>query len=159
MKIQGAKKVHYDSGPNMTPLVDVVMVILIFMMLSASFAGAEHYLVSDVPVQAKGVGAKQPEGAVIPTKFTINVQQRGTFFVAKAGNFATVNSEAGSQAYDVLKAQLAQQFKSFQDAGIKPADMLVIIYPTNSVDLQNLVTVYQAVYDAGFTKVSFGVGG
>ena len=24
MKVQGAKKVHYDSGPNMTPLVDVV---------------------------------------------------------------------------------------------------------------------------------------
>ena len=33
MKIQGAKKVHYDAGPNMTPLVDVVMVILIFLML------------------------------------------------------------------------------------------------------------------------------
>ena len=27
MRIKGAKAVHYDSGPNMTPLVDVVMVI------------------------------------------------------------------------------------------------------------------------------------
>ena len=28
-------------GPNMTPMVDVVMVILIFFMASATFAGAE----------------------------------------------------------------------------------------------------------------------
>ena len=28
MRVQSANKVHYDSGPNMTPLVDIVMVIL-----------------------------------------------------------------------------------------------------------------------------------
>ena len=49
MKIAGAKKVHYDSGPNMTPLVDVVMVILIFLMLCGSFGGMERYLVSNLP--------------------------------------------------------------------------------------------------------------
>ena len=38
----------------MTPLVDVVMVILIFLMLAGSFAGAEHYLVSNVPFTDKG---------------------------------------------------------------------------------------------------------
>ena len=27
MKIPGTKRIHYDSGPNMTPLVDIVMVI------------------------------------------------------------------------------------------------------------------------------------
>src|SRR5205809_671221 len=56
MKIRGAKKIHYDSGPNMTPLVDIVMVILIFLMLAGSFAGAEHYLVSNVPFSKQGAG-------------------------------------------------------------------------------------------------------
>ena len=60
MKIKGAKKVHYDSGPNMTPLVDVVMVILIFLMLAGSFAGAEHYLVSNVPFSKQGAGGGTP---------------------------------------------------------------------------------------------------
>jgi biopolymer transport protein ExbD len=32
MKLNSSKKGHYESGPNMTPLVDVVMVILIFLM-------------------------------------------------------------------------------------------------------------------------------
>src|SRR4051794_12780402 len=56
MKVQGAKKVHYDSGPNMTPLGDVVMVILIFLMLAGSFGGIEHYLASNLPVKAQGGG-------------------------------------------------------------------------------------------------------
>ena len=37
MKLGTSQKIHYDSGPNMTPLVDVVMVILIFMMLVSQF--------------------------------------------------------------------------------------------------------------------------
>src|SRR5438552_17752923 len=56
MRIQGAKKVHYDSGPNMTPLVDVVMVILIFLMLCGSFGGIEHYLASNLPAKKEGGG-------------------------------------------------------------------------------------------------------
>src|SRR5215210_3805039 len=54
MRLQGAKQVHYDSGPNMTPLVDVVMVILIFLMLAGSFAGGVHYLTSNLPIKKDG---------------------------------------------------------------------------------------------------------
>src|SRR5213596_1437115 len=66
MRIQGARKVHYDSGPNLTPLVDVVMVILIFLMLAGSFAGAEHYLVGNVPYTPKGAGGEPPPPVFVP---------------------------------------------------------------------------------------------
>src|SRR5436190_17504669 len=66
MKLRGAKKVHYDAGPNMTPLVDVVMVIRIFLMLAGSFAGAEHYLVSNVPYTPKGAGGEPPPPGFVP---------------------------------------------------------------------------------------------
>src|SRR2546430_14063955 len=56
MKMRAAQKVHYDAGPNMTPLVDVVMVILIFLMLTGSFAVGEHFLQSNMPVTKKGAG-------------------------------------------------------------------------------------------------------
>ena len=56
MKMRSAQKVHYDAGPNMTPLVDVVMVILIFLMLTGSFAVGEHFLQSNMPVTKKGAG-------------------------------------------------------------------------------------------------------
>src|SRR5580693_695554 len=100
MKISGAKKVHYDSGPNMTPLVDIVMVILIFLMLAGSFNQMEHYLMSDVPLQAKGVGAPPPAGAVFPTKFTIGVSQQGPMYSVKAGNFASVKDTDPRRACD-----------------------------------------------------------
>jgi biopolymer transport protein ExbD len=36
-------------GPNMTPMVDVVMVILIFFMASATFVGSEWFLKTALP--------------------------------------------------------------------------------------------------------------
>ena len=56
MKLNTGKKVHYDSGPNMTPLVDVVMVILIFLMLAGTFGANEHFLTSNLPLSERGVG-------------------------------------------------------------------------------------------------------
>src|SRR5208282_2257152 len=119
MKIQGAKKIHYDSGPNMTPLVDIVMVILIFLMLAGSFNQLEHYLVSDVPLQAKGVGGAPPAGAVFPTKFTISVAQEGPMYILKAGNFASLKDTDPRRACDLLTIQLRNQYKNFKDAGVK----------------------------------------
>src|SRR3954468_9590610 len=56
MRLKGAKAVHYDSGPNMTPLVDVVMVILIFLMLAGSFGAASRFLPSTLPKEHGGPG-------------------------------------------------------------------------------------------------------
>ena len=49
MKMKSAQKIHYDAGPNMTPLVDIVMVILIFLMLTGTFTAGMHYLQSNIP--------------------------------------------------------------------------------------------------------------
>src|SRR5450432_738215 len=92
MKIQGAKRIHYNSGPNLTPLVDVVMVILIFLMLAGNFGVAEHYLVSNVPIEAKGSGTPPPPGSPVPTKFTITVSNEGGYYIARAGKFASVKN-------------------------------------------------------------------
>src|SRR6266566_3897101 len=63
MKMKAGQKIHYDAGPNMTPLVDVVMVILIFLMLTGSFAVGERFLQSNMPVTKKG--AAQAGGFMI----------------------------------------------------------------------------------------------
>ena len=47
---RGRGAAHF--GPNMTPMVDVVMVILIFFMASAAFVGEEWFLFAAIPVQA-----------------------------------------------------------------------------------------------------------
>src|SRR5215211_8259671 len=91
MKIQGAKKIHYDSGPNMTPLVDVVMVILIFLMLAGSFVGAEHFLVSNLPLSQSGAGnVHLPPGYIPDEPIDIRVDSpMPDKFVATAGRIHT----------------------------------------------------------------------
>src|SRR5215813_7077601 len=55
---------HY--GPNMTPMVDVVMVILIFFMASTAFLGPEWFLKTHLPragAHARGTLADAGEPA------------------------------------------------------------------------------------------------
>ena len=157
MKIQGAKKIHYDSGPNMTPMVDVVLVILIFLMMTGTFGAPEHYLISDVPLQVKGAGAIPPPSGPIPTQFTIKVSQEGKYYIAKAGNFASVKSNDPAQAYKALRDDLSEQLKNFVAAGISAQEIRVVIDPASTVSLDHLITIMDAAQDAGFTKIGFGV--
>src|SRR4051794_25813632 len=87
MKVSGAKKVHYDSGPNMTPLVDVVMVILIFLMLAGSFGTAEHFMVSKTPIHAQGATAEAPPpGWKPPVQIDVRVNDIGDFSLSSVTN-------------------------------------------------------------------------
>jgi len=150
MKVQGAKKVHYDSGPNMTPLVDVVMVILIFLMLAGSFAANQRYLMSDIPIGAKGAGGPQEHSGVIPTRLEVRLSQRALPYECiigpqKATNFAGVST--------IFK----EQVERFKNSSIDPETVQVTIYPMQDVRLDHLLTVYQAALTSGFKKVGFGV--
>ena len=150
MKIRGAKKVHYDSGPNMTPLVDVVMVILIFLMLAGSFAGAEHYLVSNLPYTPKGGGGEAPPPGFVPDeplviKVVSPVPDR---FVATAGQIQ-VDSAAR------LTKQLERMRDNLAKAGTPPEKVQVVISPRQTVKYKFLIEVYEAALNAKFTKVGF----
>ncbi|WP_428939980.1 ExbD/TolR family protein [Fontivita pretiosa] len=152
MKIQGAKKVHYDSGPNMTPLVDVVMVLLIFLMMTGTFAGTEWYLVSNLPLRETGGGAVQPPPGGFPTDepLEIRVDQNATRdgYIARVGQIQT-----GSQ--DALAAGLARMRDQFGRAGKGPDKVQIIISPSRSVKYEHLVEVYQAAMTAEFKKIGF----
>jgi hypothetical protein len=85
------------------------------------------------------------------------VSQQGPLFIVKAGNFASVKDTDARRACDQLTAQLRDQFKNFKDAGIKMADVQIIIYPEQNVTLDGLVPAFEAAQKAGFSKVGFGV--
>src|SRR5215207_3720412 len=150
MKIRGAKKVHYDSGPNMTPLVDVVMVILIFLMLAGSFAGAEHYLVSNVPFTDKGAGGEAPPPGFVPDQ-PVEIRVDSPVpdrFVARVES-VTVDSA------DKLKVVLDRLRGSLQTAGTPPEKVQIVISPGRNVKYKFLVEVYQAALQANFKNVGF----
>ena len=151
MKIQGAKKVHYDSGPNMTPLVDVVMVILIFLMLAGSFVSAEHFLVSNLPVVQSGAGAEQlPPGfiPVEPIDIRVDTNPATGAFVATAGKISTSDPQE-------LTAQLRAMRIKLNATGKSDDKLQVKIGPGKNVRYGDLVAVYEEAMNAGYQKIAF----
>jgi biopolymer transport protein ExbD len=150
MKIHGARGIQYDSGPNMTPLVDIVMVILIFLMLTGTFAGAEHFLTSNLAFHKTGVGGVQassiPDEDLLQVRVSENAARDG--FVAVAGQY---------QASD--KASLAAALRKLRDgyraANTKLADVQIVIAPSRTVRYKHVIEVFEAAQMADFTKIGF----
>ena len=153
MKIQGAKKVHYDSGPNMTPLVDVVMVILIFLMLAGSFGGSTHVPASASRASRQNGGEHRPlkPGEVPDTPLEIRVDNSrdGLGFIA-TGTGLPPTTKA-----DEVRAWLAAKRQQFNAAGTPNNQLLVTISPSRNVKYRFLIDVYQAALQAGYEKIAF----
>jgi biopolymer transport protein ExbD len=150
MKIRVAEKVHYTPGPNMTPLVDIVMVILIFLMLCGSFVGSEHFLVSNLPISQSGVGGVAPPPGYIPDEpIEIRVDSTaGGNFVATAGKIQTGDANA-------LTEQLRRMRTDLNKLGKTDDQLQVKISPARDVKYRELVKVYESALSAGYKKVAF----
>ena len=147
MKLQTSKKVHYDSGPNMTPMVDVVMVILIFLMLAGSFVGSEHYLVSNIPFSQSEAGeTKVPPGFIPDEPLDIRVDSpTSDQFIATAGQIRTGDEKVLTAAY-----QNAAEHEQGRKIGrSNPGQNR----PGKKVKYRFLVQVYEAALNAGFKKL------
>jgi biopolymer transport protein ExbD len=150
MKIKGAKQVHYDSGPNMTPLVDVVMVILIFLMMAGSFSQGGWFLQSTVPIKAKGGAQVQlPPGTIPDEPLEVRIDNAADGFRVVAGDIRSTGDR------EQLRFALAQKLAAFDAAGTKKENVQVVLMPGRNVKYENIVAVYEAALRAGFTKVGF----
>jgi biopolymer transport protein ExbD len=151
MRLAANKKVHYDSGPNLTPLVDVVMVLLIFLMLVGKFTGAETYLLSNLPVRQTGAGGAAPPPGGFPQDEPIEVQvdaPTADRFVARVGQYRV-------ESADELQRSLATMRQQLVEAGKDAKDLQLIISPARQVKYKFLIEIYTAAQLAGFEKVGF----
>jgi biopolymer transport protein ExbD len=147
MRIRGAKQVHYDSGPNMTPLVDVVMVLLIFLMMAGSFAGAERFLMSQAAYRAQGAGAAPPPPGGIPEDEPLQIRVDSPTpdrFIARVGQIQTDNART-----------LAAELTRMREALGPDAEPPIEISPGRDVKYRFLIEVYEAALAAEFTKIHF----
>ncbi|MFN4242905.1 MAG: ExbD/TolR family protein [Tepidisphaerales bacterium] len=150
MKLNVAKAGHYDSGPNMTPLVDIVMVLLIFLMLTGKFGGQEHFLVSTSPITQRGAGGAPPPPGFVPDEpLEIRVDSPAPDrYVARADGVAGGDFETLAAQLRALRLRL--------NAANKPTEKIqVVISPTRTARYAHLIDVYQAALAAEFEKVGF----
>ncbi len=150
MKIRNMGSANLEAGPNMTPLVDIVMVILIFLMLAGRFEGQEHFLVSPTPIAMKGAGNMAPPPGYVPNPpLEIRVDSpTSDKFVATVDRIRTGD-------WVSLASQMKKLRLGMEAAGKKTDDIQVVIAPTKSTRYKHLVDVYQASLEAGFKKVGF----
>lgn len=149
MKMDMARKVHYESGPNMTPLVDIMLVILIFLMMAGSFGRAEHYLTSNIPLSQKGLSnAPPPPGWVPDEPLEIRVDPVGDGFRATAGRIRASDEATLTRQLETMRQQLNR-------AGTATDKIQVVISPARNVQYDHLIRVYEAALNAKFEKVAF----
>jgi biopolymer transport protein ExbD len=150
--MKGAKAVHYDSGPNMTPLVDVVMVILIFLMLTGSFGAASHFMPSSMPIKASG------KGQIDPNKIPKVPDPQLEIFVSSLSD-DTFRARIGSGEYftdgDALAKALDVKRQQHVATGSTADKMQIVISPRLSTRYKHIIEVYQAAMKAEWPKIGF----
>ncbi|MEW5771747.1 MAG: biopolymer transporter ExbD [Pseudomonadota bacterium] len=118
---------------NLIPLIDVLLVILIFLMVTTTYARFSELQIN-LP-EAQGETAKEE-----PTQITVNVSDKGAFAVNE-----TVLGEAGVE-------RLVQ---AMQAAAGAEKDPVVVISADANATHQAVVKVMDAARRAGYPRVTF----
>lgn len=142
-----AHSMHF--GPNMTPMVDVVMVILIFFMASAAFLGNEWFLRAAIPFEAgRGTNPNKPSDptALPPVKLDLLMEVDG------AGQTVVTFPGLNKAPLGDFFARIAQ-FKNDPAAG----EIEIVIRPTPAVPYADVVQAHAACDDAGIYKLGISV--
>jgi biopolymer transport protein ExbD len=154
MKMKGPEQPHGESGPNMTPLVDVVMVILIFLMLAGSFAGTARYIVSKGKIHTRGGGGPPDPNNPLDTPIDLDViHAAGGGFLAEGTGIKRTGDP------QLLRTELATVKQSYEHTfgkdSPKARGCQVVLHPHRDVHYQDLLRVYQAAIQAEFPQVAF----
>lgn len=143
-------------GPNMTPMVDVVMVILIFFMASTAFLGPEWFLKAHVtPEEAAGAGHipdtrfELPEVRLNVRLGVVDGQTRADAFGREGLTIDELEPLALEVAADIVPPQ-----REGRDPENVTGEPLVIIAPGQDVPYNDVVRAHDACTRAGFRRVA-----
>ena len=143
-----------SASPDLTPVVNIAMVVLVVFMLTASFVEPQLYMQSNVALLEKGGTADLPPDWTPPTPLPILVDMDANV----PGEFTAVVGSQQVSAAGPLQDLLRAKFAAFESAGTELADVQVEISPRRGVIWQHLISVYEAAQRAGFTNITFTPG-
>jgi biopolymer transport protein ExbD len=122
-----------DPEINLIPLIDVLLVILIFLMVTTTYARFSELQIN-LP-EAKGDSAKE-----MPAQITVNVDERGSYSVNAIGvAYSSVDS-----LVQALKVAAGQQ-----------TDPVIVISADAHASHQSVIRVMDAARRAGYPRVTF----
>ena len=137
------KQWEMHFGPNMTPMVDVVMVILIFFMAGTALIAPEMFLSAGLPSEP---GETDAPGPVVndpfelpPAQFTLRIHRASGRTVIDGLGFT-------SGSLDELQARLG-------DISSGASDFAVLIQPALDVPFADVVAIHDRIIAAGISRV------
>lgn len=145
--VGGVARAHgSEMAPNLAPMVDVVMVILIFFMLGTSFAASEGVMPLQLPADV-GPGG----GATV----AITPLVRVTLEETESGRGVKI-SVAGMTLTSGSTDELFALLRDKRHAGADPRGRIVIA-PQPGVRYRHVVSAFNACVRAGFQNVQFAL--
>ncbi len=141
--VRRGNEVDMDSA--MTPMIDVVFLLLVFFVWTASFQVVEHVLPSEMSTQ---IGSDaNPEVEPPPPKDIDDIVIR----IGWSGQSPTWSIN-GDESDDLPAVEQQLKIVAGIDAGV-----VVILHPDPVVPLGYVIETYDVAQIAGFENVSFAV--
>ena len=135
-----------DLNTAMTPMIDVVFLLLVFFVWTASFQTIEYVLDSQVSA-AQGTDAAEPPQSLPPTDFDEDIIVR---IESQGGSLIWSVNQRSAQSLEDVRERLNRLAEV--DARAK-----VILHPDPAVALEFVIGAFDAAQLAGFTQVAFAV--
>lgn len=133
---------------NLTPMIDVIFLLLVYFVITANFAVGEGVLTASLPV-----GGSQPTDVSKPPQQPLSIMLGS----AGASGFSVSVEGRRVETFTQLRALLEQlQYdpERLRD-GIYAPDNPVLIRPDGDVRWQHVVNAFNAAVAARYANVSF----
>lgn len=142
-------------GPNMTPMVDVVLVILIFFMGAMGLAAAEQFLGTGTPPPDSSRPSESASASESPSRPAPATQATRAVLrmTTGPGGRTVVN---GMGLANVGIDAVAERLDAIVRAGFD-ASVIVVVAPAPTVPYQDVVLIHDAAARAGITNIRLGV--
>ena len=156
-KLKKLGKMSAHVGPNMTPMVDIVMCILIFFMLASSFAMPDLFLTNNTAISKTGISNEKSDAPAPSVQSKIEVWMVGKETSVK-GFGRTIDGLGKRDSKGALIDEAPM--KALEDLLMSKQremslDAQIIIQPTSMVNYQDVITIYDACMKAKFRNVAF----
>ena len=134
---------------NLTSMIDVIFLLLVFFVVTASFAPGEGVLTVKLP---QGTGTGDPlDPPTLP--LNIAITSTGAYgYRLEIEGLAAVPADF-EQLYHQLVA--LQYDEALQRTGTHKTDDPIVIKPNGNVRWQHVVNVFNAAVRARYTKIAF----
>lgn len=130
------------AGPNMTPMVDVVMVILIFFMTSAAILGPEWFLKTNLPRAT--VAAPVNDALLVRVRLEL-IMDAGAAKV-RVDNADPVSVELARAAMEralLRSADALTQAGRPSDASARAANVAILVQAADDVPYEQVVRIHE----------------